>query len=539
MSLFSFVSTGRKLVPDKYRNKNAVFAVICLAVSLDNLNVAGTLTTSYSIAEHFGASTSTVSWVVSAYALTLGSFIILFGKFADMFGPDNVFLFGVFNQALFALLCAIPQPSVEAMIVFRALQGIGGAALMPSGFGLAAHYFMGPGMEGALRLLGIVVTSSFSVGAVLGGAFSLTSIGYQSFFYFSAASAALFFVLLFFFIIPVERNQAAKDMHLRDLDFPGVFCLVVGLLLIIFGLTESAEGWNSPKVYIPIPIGGVLFIGMVLFETLYLTPIQNTYQQNSVELEKSSDSSDSSDDVPQEVTQEIDPESHQHAQTISGDDWRVRVQLLFPAAVLRIRNFLPFLVSLFVIFMNYISTMYAIIEYHLYVEGNTPLLASVKILPLGAGLTFGCLIYREKWAHKIGIKWLVMLSALLVLGTVIWVSRIDYRIHNDFWKFDFASLFIMGYAVNLFFMIYLNSVMAETPLHLQGVVAGIFLTFGQIGVAIGGAVFSTVVGNVTAAVTPEEVLALHEKFRTSFYLPIAGSALFVLMSFTIKNPKKN
>lgn len=511
--LLSMLSAGRKLVPDKYRSKPFVFVFICIAVALDEFSVSGALTTSYSIAEHFHATTSTVSWVLSAYALTLGAFVILFGRLADILGPDKVFLAGVLSQALFSLLCAIPQPSIIAMIVFRAFQGIGGATLIPSGISIATHYFEGKALQLALGLISIVLTASFGVGCVMGGAFSLTPIGYQGFWYCICGIAVFCLFFLYLFMIPIEQTDEAKEMKVKDLDYPGVFFLVGGLLLIIFGLTESAEGWKDPKVYVPIPVGAVMVIGMFMFESFYIGPIQ---AKHAIE------------------EKEVEPES----QTTNGDSWVFRVQIFIPQQVFKLENFFSVLICLFVAYLYYISVLYCVIDYHIYVVGDSPLMASVKILPFIVGVIITPFIYNHELASKLGIKYVLVLSGLLELGCTVWLSRLDYRIADEYWKFEFVSLFIIGLNQNVIFLVYFNTVVVDTPLHLQGVVSGVVLTFGQIGVALGGAIFSTVIGNITTPTTPDQVLALHKHMRNAFYLPIAAYALYILVCMTVKNPKK-
>lgn len=172
---------GRTIVPDKYRNKYVVYFLVLLGLTMDNFNVTGAITTEYSIEQMFNVSSTTASWTLSAYALTLGSFIIFFGRVGDIIGPHNAILLGSSGSAVFSLLTAVPQPSIIALIVFRAFQGMFAVALMPAGYAIAANYFHGEQLGMAIRFLAIVLITSFGVGTIAGGAFSLTKIGYQGF----------------------------------------------------------------------------------------------------------------------------------------------------------------------------------------------------------------------------------------------------------------------------------------------------------------------------------------------------------------------
>ncbi|QPG73961.1 hypothetical protein FOA43_001276 [Brettanomyces nanus] len=529
-------SNGRTIVPDRYRNKKFVYLIILLGLTMDNFNVTGALTTSYSIEKYFHASSATASWALSAYALTLGSFIILFGKIGDIIGPHNTYMIGLMVMCFFSLLTAIPQPSIIALIVFRALQGIGGAALMPSGFALAANYFQGAELEWAIRLLSIVLTGSLGLGILLGGVFSVTNIGYQGFFYFTFGLSLTCLVILFFLMIPIEKTDNHKEMKLRDLDYPGVFLLVVGLLLVIFGLTEAGSSWKTPKVYVTIPIGGLLIIFMVCVETLYFRHFKNNNNAASRIVTRAHiDIEDQNKVLDKTESDNGSDQSTIQSYSSMQRDWRVRIQLIFPAEVFKLPNFLFLGIGVFCCLLAYVAFVSALIQYNILLHGNTPLIASVKILPMAVGTVLGSILYRSKYAIRVGIRNTLIFSASLLLGGSIWVSRTDYKVINDYWKFQFASQFIMGFGVNIFFMVYLNAIMSQTPLHLQGVVSGIFQTFGQVGVAIGSALFTTVVGVLVIQTESAAKEEQFKKFRNAYYIGITSAILFIACLF-VKDP---
>ncbi|GMF08007.1 unnamed protein product [Ambrosiozyma monospora] len=172
-------------------------------------------------------------------------------------------------MALFALICAVIENSVIALIVFRALQGIGASALVPSGIALTAGYFAHDIklMQKANRFLLIALTGALGAGTVIGGAFALTDLGYKSFFYFVFALDFVCAIFLFFMISPVTRYDR---LHLKDLNYGGVFVLVVGLLLVILGLTEGGHNWRKPEAYVTLPIGFILVFFVFVFETVYI-----------------------------------------------------------------------------------------------------------------------------------------------------------------------------------------------------------------------------------------------------------------------------
>lgn len=533
----SAIQRGRTLVPLKYRKKTFVFCIVLLSMIFDDLNVTGAITTSFSMSERLKADPTTISWAVSAYSLTLGSFIVFFGKLGDIIGVHNVFMVGAAAMAVFSLITAVIDKSAIALIVFRAFQGISAAALMPSGFALAAHYFHGPALQNAIRALTIVLNGSFGLGTLLGGAFSATKLGYKGFFFFTFSVSSLCSVLLFLFINPIEPTEEQKQLKLKNLDYAGVAMLVVGLLLIIFGLTQGGVNWNSPKVYVTIPIGFLLLVAMFLFEDFYL----KSYKQKFTEKIAHDTEADTGDNTIKKDKKNSEPGFEYKNFAIEKgkkSDWRISMDLLFPGEVFKITNFFPLFIGAFFAYFTCIAVLSTFIHYHIYIDYDTPLLASLKVLPFSVGLVFASLIYSEKLVKKTGIRNFIIAVCVIQPCCAVWMSFADYKIKNSYWKFEFASQFIMAISLNFFFMAYLNAIMYNTPLHLQGVVSGIFQTGGQVGVAICSAIVSSILGDVEFEKGDSEFREKQFKhFQKTFYVTIAGAAVFFLSMFFVKNPK--
>ena len=504
----TFMVWIRNVVPLEKRNVFVVYTLILLATSLDNMNTSAAFTMSNDIEKAFNTDSSTASWVLSGYALTLGSFILITGKLADVIGPHNIFLAGLGIIWICSLICAcIPHTSIVALIVFRALKGIGASALVPSTVAIAANYFTGdyakylsPALAGFL----IALTGVFGVGVTLGGAFSETNVGYRGFFWFVFAYAFVIDLTLLFIIIPVDKTEGHKRMKLKNIDFFGGFLVITGVLLIILGLTEGAENWRSPKAYVPLIVGVFTFLSSLGFETIYL----KRFQRKNQNLDKSA-------------------------------DWRLQVELLFPPEIIKIPNFLPILIQCGMYYATFSMVMVIGINYYTYIEKESPIIVAMKVLPLPVGMVFGALVYRASYYNRVGLKNMLILSSLLTLGMAIWFSRITYKTSHSYWKYGFISLFIYGYGINMFFNIYYSVVVSNTPLHLQGVVNGIFQTCGQVLLAIGNALVPSILGNLEMITTEEEKQHLFNRFQTIFYVVLGFHGCMVLiMVFMVKSPKK-
>lgn len=536
--MIEMVSRGRNIVPLEKRNKTLAYILVLIATSLDNLNVAGTLTSIFSITESFDAGTTTVSWVFSSYALTLGAFIIIAGKLADVLGPHNVILVGLFFTSLFALISAVIVKQIIALIVFRALQGIFSASLIPTAFALTGNYFKGGALLRAVTGLAMSLTSVFGVGVILGGAFSVSSEGYKGLYYFTFALGMFLFICLFFLIISIEKTEGHKNLKVKNLDSGGSTFLVIGLLLIILGLTEGGESWHKKSSYIPLVIGVLVLVGVVVFEMWYIQGYKDKINAQISNIQGQTTHLGETQEEKKEQDGPVCNSSIKSNSEIAGSkDWRYNIELLFPREVVRIPNFIQYLLATFLLYINYIAVMTTVIQYSQYVELDSPILAAVKVLPMSLGLTFGASIYREKIAQRIGTKFVIICSPIIILTMDVWLSRLDFRIKNSYWKYQCFSQFFLGYGTNLYFQVYWTDIITGTPLHLQGVVSGILQTSGQIGICFGNTIIAALVGNLSYNRDYQARVELHDKFRKNFYLAFGASGALVLVLATIKGKK--
>jgi hypothetical protein len=179
-----------------------------------------------------------------------------------------------------------------------------------------------------------------------------------------------------------------------------------------------------------------------------------------------------------------------------------------------------------------------VVQYHNYIDHDSTIISALKAFTMSVGLVFGAVLYRESYYKKIGLKIMFMLSGLISLGAVIWLSRLSYKDPKSFWVYEMVPLFLFGYGFNMFFNIYLPTVINHTPLHLQGVVNGVFQTFSQIMLSIGNALIPSIIGNIKKAVTLAEKENLHNKFVAVCYVIIGFQAVsFLIVVFFIKVPR--
>ena len=242
--------------PDPRRWKAlAVLGVAYLMVILDVSIVNVALP---SIQEDLDFSVENLQWVVSAYALTFGGFLLLGGRMGDLLGRRKVFIAGLALFALTSLLCGLSTSSAM-LIATRALQGLAGAALAPSVFSIVSVTFEeGSERNKALGILGAIAGSGAAIGVLLGGVLTQYA-GWEWIFFVNVPIG----ILTMLFVPRFVRESRVAGMA-RNFDSLGAVTVTASLMLLVFALTQANNvGWGSARTIGEI-IGSVILMGLFL-----------------------------------------------------------------------------------------------------------------------------------------------------------------------------------------------------------------------------------------------------------------------------------
>ncbi|UXY24084.1 MFS transporter [Streptomyces cynarae] len=237
-------------------------AQFMLAVDFSILNVALPV-----IGEGLGFSLAHLQWIGTAFALCAAGFTLLFGRVADLFGRRRLFLGGLAVLGVASLVGGLAQNS-EVLIAARVFQGLATAAVTPAGLSLLTTSFPeGPLREKALGLNGALMSAGFTTGAVLGGL--LTDLLSWRWAFFINVPVALTVLL----VVPTVINESRPDERPK-LDVPGAVSVTLGLLAIVFGLTQAGEhGWESSSALLPLAAGVVLLLVFYAVERKVAAPL--------------------------------------------------------------------------------------------------------------------------------------------------------------------------------------------------------------------------------------------------------------------------
>ena len=211
------------------------------------------------IQQELNASAVDALWIVESYALMLAALILVGGSLGDHYGRRRIFLSGVGLFTLASLWCGL-APSPEQLIGARAVQGVGGALMIPGSLSIISASF-----SEADRGRAIGTWSGFSgVTAALGpivGGFLIDNVSWRAAFLINVPLAALIFYL------SLRHVPESRDPDARKLDLPGAALGTVGLGGVVFGLIEgTSRGFGSPLVFAPLLIGVVALVLFVFVE---------------------------------------------------------------------------------------------------------------------------------------------------------------------------------------------------------------------------------------------------------------------------------
>jgi EmrB/QacA subfamily drug resistance transporter len=220
-----------------------------------------------SIQADLGGGLATQQWVVNAYLLTLGSLILVGGSLGDIFGESRIFALGVASFAAASLLCGV-APNAPALIVFRGVQGIAGALLVPASLAMITATFTGTGRGNAIGQWTSWSGISFIVGPTLGGWLVDVST-WRVIFLINLPIAAATLVLL----LRLGGMHQARREDLR-VDVPGAILCTAGLGLVVAGFIEQPRrGWGDPLILAAFLAGAASLGAFVAYELRTSTPM--------------------------------------------------------------------------------------------------------------------------------------------------------------------------------------------------------------------------------------------------------------------------
>jgi EmrB/QacA subfamily drug resistance transporter len=252
---------------EKAQHKWLALALLATVQFMVVLDIAIVNVALPSIQADLGFSQENLQWVISAYALLFGGFLLLGGRAADLLGRRRLFVAGLIVFSGASLLSGFAW-SDDALIIARAVQGLGAAMITPAALSILTTTFAeGRERNAALGVWGGVGAFGAVAGVLLGGV--LTDwLSWEWIFYINIpvglAALALTPILL----------TESRDAHVKSFDVPGAVLVTGGLVTLVYAITQASDyGWGSVETIGLFAAAGALLAGFIGWESRAKEPL--------------------------------------------------------------------------------------------------------------------------------------------------------------------------------------------------------------------------------------------------------------------------
>jgi EmrB/QacA subfamily drug resistance transporter len=406
-----------------------ILAVVATAFFMTILDVSIVNVALPSIGRSLHFSQANLQWVITAYAIAFGGFLLLGGRAADLLGRRRVFMVGVALFTLASLVCGLAQ-SEGMLIAARAVQGLGGAIISPAALSIVMTSFEeGPERNKALGIWGALGGSGAAVGVLAGGVLT-KYLGWEWIFFVNVPVGALVLALTPR-IVPESRREGAE----RRYDAVGAVLVSAGLALLVYAISRApVVGWGTARTILLLIAAVALLVAFLVNERRIDDPL-----------------------MPFHIFR---------VRTVAGAN---AVGALLGSVIFA--NF--FLLTLYV---------QDVLGYSALKAGLT-FVATAGTAVLSAGVA-------QALTTKVGPKPIMAVGLALLTGAMIWYAQIPV---NGKYASDLLPGYLMvGVGIAFAFVPVSIAALAGVAEHEAGLASGLINTSQQIGGAIGVAVASTV-----------------------------------------------
>ncbi|MBA2424910.1 MAG: MFS transporter [Actinobacteria bacterium] len=405
-----------------------VLVLVCMAQFMVILDATIVNVALPSIQADLDMSDADLQWIVNAYTLVFGGFLLLGGRAGDLVGRKRIFLVGVVVFTVASLLNGL-APNSEVLIICRGLQGLGAALVAPAALSIITTTFAeGPERAKAMSVWAAIAVGGGAVGLLLGGilveAFSWPWI----FFVNIPVGIAVFVAALRF--VPESKDERAH----KAFDLAGAVTVTAGLIILVYAIVKAQEkGWTSANTLVVGGIALALLVAFVLIERRSVEPL-------------------------------------------------VRLSI-FRVRTVRAANVAMFFVAAGLFAMFFFNTLYL-----QRVLGYSALEAGLAFLPFTAGIIIGAGLSQGLVA-KVGARELPLIGMTMAVAGMLLFIRLqpDGSYVTDL----LPGIMLASIGMGLTFVPITLIATSGIPDSDAGLASGLFNTSQQIGGAVGLAILST------------------------------------------------
>ncbi|WKA52727.1 MFS transporter [Planococcus liqunii] len=456
--------------PDPKRWK--ALALLCFANFLVMMDSAIVQIALPSIKETLGYSQESLQWVMSAFLLFFGGFLLLGGRLADLFGNRRIFNLGVIILIISSLLAGLAW-SETSLNVARGAQGLASAFIAPAALSLIMLLFSANPKEmgKALAFWGLSGAAGGALGIVLGGV--ITEV-------FGWRWTLLIYVPLSFIVLILSPKLLQKSVRRAAgrVDYLGAVLVTVSLMLIVYGIVMAEQSsWQSFNTLSSLAVGIVLFLIFLLVQAKKKDPL-----------------------VPLNI---------------------------FKTPNLTIGN-----ISVFLIAASWFPLIYILVLYLQQVLQLSPLGGAMALLPMPILMAIFMIAVAEKLMAKLGIK-KTLIVGFIILGTGSILFSQSATIEGNYWTNVLLASLLAALGNALAYLPATTASVAAVESERSGLASGLYNTFYQVGSAIGLAIMVAIAGAATASSgSADPIEALNAGFQQAFFwsgiIAFAGAILSLI-----------
>ncbi len=380
------------------------------------------------IVGELGGTNELYTWVITSYLLTATITGVFYGKLSDIYGRRLMLLFGVSVFLLGSFLSALSW-SMESLILFRGIQGVGAGAIFPISLAIIADLFT-PRERGRYQgLFGAVFGVASIIGPLLGG-WLTDNLSWHWIFLVNLPIGAVTLYIIFRYLPSVHGEPPT-----RNLDYVGGLVFAVGVVFLLLGLTnKQTADWTDFSV------GGFLLIAAVL------TPVFLFIESRVAEP-------------------------------------------IVPLELFRNRNYAVTILATFLAAIGFFGAVIFLPRWFQFVQGVSPTESGLQILPLLAGVIISSIVAGALVSRTGRFKWILTGAlAIMSVGILLFTglgARTDLPL---LWGWMFLAGLGVGPTLSVFTIV----IQASVPFSRLGVATGNLVFFRQIGGSVGLAVVGTI-----------------------------------------------
>ena len=415
-------------MPELDPNRWKALTIVCAAFFMTVLDVSIVNVALPSIGKSLNFSEQGLQWVITAYAITFGGFLLLGGRAADLLGRRRVFYVGVAVFTIASFVCGLAW-SEGVLIMARAVQGLGAAIITPAALSIITTSFEeGPERNKALGIWGAIGGSGAAVGVLAGGILT-KYLGWEWIFFVNVPVGALALALAPRF---VRESRSDRD---HSNDVAGAVTITAGLALLVYAVSEAPNhGWGSAWTISRLVVAAILLLAFLVIESRAKDPL-----------------------MPFRIFR---------VRTVAG----ANVAGLFLGAIV-FANF--FLLTLYV---------QQVLQWSALKTGVT-FVATAGTAILWAGIA-------QALVTRVGVKPVMAAGFIALIAGMIWYTQIP--VHASYASDLLPGYLLVGFALPFTFVPVSIAALAGVERHEAGLASGLINTAQQVGGAIGVAVTSSI-----------------------------------------------